>query len=352
MVNNNDRPGDEQPPRRSHKKLMLAFLVVLLAGLAIGAGMNLLFARPPVKKARKAVEQTREAVTEKETVDKAASGQAGSSAKKPRGPQFSTPQAMTHIFALSEQIGERPAGSLKESGAADYIVARLGEYGYIVEEQPFTMPDGFGSRNIIGTRRGTVESYNIVVAAHYDSARGSRGAVDNASGVGVVLELARVFSSSKQEPALQFVFLGSNRPAASDIEERLVGARTFVDLLGTLQKKETVGMIAVDSVGQGEVLALSTQGTGLQRLKDKLATFAGEKDVGVTVLKSTGDSDNIPFENSEVPAVWVQWCNADGTLSTDNRYASVAAGKVEAVGVLAESFLKDLTSDDLEELKY
>jgi Peptidase family M28 len=342
-----DRPEGKGPKRPSYRKLILIFLLVLFVGLGTGVAMNLIFAEPPVKKAEKKAREKAE--------PKAAGGDVSDDARTAAGTkalQFSSAQAMGHIFALSESIGERSAGSVKESAAADYIVSKLGEYGYVVEDQPFTMPDGFGSRNIMCTRRGARDGYDIVVAAHYDSAEESRGAVDNGSGAGAVLELARVFSGTRPEPTLHFVFLGANRPGAADMDARFLGARTYVDLLGTLKRKEIVGMIAVDSVGQGDILVLRTQGSGLQRLRDKLATFAGEKNIGVTTLKSTDDSDNIPFEDSEVPAVWIEWCNPDGTLSTDNRYTSVSAGKVEAAGSLLEIFLKDLTSDDLEELKY
>jgi phage gp37-like protein len=105
-------------------------------------------------------------------------------------------------------------------------------------------------------------------------------------------------------------------------------------------------------VGQGDTLALRTQGTGLQRLKDKLDTYARQKNVTATYMKSAADSDNMPFENSQVPAVWVEWCGSDGSLSTDNQYTSVMADKVGSVGVLVEGFILDLKSSDLEELKY
>ncbi len=341
-----ERPEGRKPRRLSYGKLLLIFLLVLTVGLGTGVGMNLIFADPPAKKVEEKVEGEEPGAAGDDDAEESGS------AARPKAPQFSAAQAMGHVFALSESIGERPAGSVKESSAADYIVSKLGEYGYMVEDQPFTMPDGFGSRNIMSTRRGTRTGYDIVLAAHYDSAEESRGAVDNASGAGTVLELARVFSSTRLEPTLHFVFLGANRPGPGDIDGRLLGARTYVDLLGTLKRKDIVGMIAVDSVGQGDVLALRTQGSGLQRLRDKLATFAGEKNMGVTTLKSNSDSDNIPFEDSEVPAVWIEWCNQDGALVTDNRYTSVSAGKVEAAGTLVEIFLKDLTSDDLEELKY
>jgi hypothetical protein len=339
------QPGGE-PSRSVLKKIVVAFVAVLLVGLVAGVVTNFILDKESSSTAKPKKSST--------SGSKPASTAPGTSAKnQPVTLVFSTPQAMSHVFALSDQVGPRRAGSVKESAAADYIVTKLGEYGYTVEDQPFTMSDSFGSRNVVGTSRGTREGYTIVIAAHYDSAAGSPGADDNGTGVGVVLELARVFSQVKGlEPTLEFAFFGANRPGGSSVERRLDGSRQYVDLLDTLQKKDVVGMINVDSVGQGEVLALRTQATGLQRLRDKLATFAAGKGIPVTALKSTEDSDNIPFENSQMPAVWVEWCAEDGSLNTDNLYSSVDAGKVGEAGNLVESFIKNLSSQDLEELKY
>ena len=343
-----ERPTKRQSRRSRTSRLAILFLVVLIAGAGTGVGMNLMFGKPRVEKATETSQE--EEAAEKDGEEEEPSTE--ETAEKPDTPQFKITQAMSHIFALSEQIGERSAGSVRASGAADYVVSKMGEYGYTVEEQPFTTADGFGSRNIIGTRRGTREGYTIIIGAHYDSPRDSNGAVDDASGVGVVLELARLFSNQRLEPSLKFVFFGANKPGGGDIEDRLVGARRFIDMLGTMDEKDVVGMIEVDCVGQGEQLALRTQETGLQRLKAKLGTYAREAGTETVSLKSTGDSDNIPFEDAGVPAVWIQWCDSDGSLHTDNKYQSVDAGKVETAGTLVESFLYDLTSDDLEELKY
>jgi hypothetical protein len=272
--------------------------------------------------------------------------------KKPAAPQFNVSQSMAHTFALSEQIGARRAGSIKESSAADYIVGKLAEYGYSVEEQPFTMPDGFGSRNIGASRRGSREGYIMIIGAHYDSPEGTKGAVNNASGVGVTLELARVFSKIELAPTIRFVFFGANRPGGGDTEDRFVGARRYLDMLGSMERREVVGVIVVDSVAQGEVLALRTQEAGLQRLRDKLATYANGHNTPVVELKATNDSDNIPFEDAQVPAVWIEWCSSSGSLQTDDTYQSVLAGKEEIAGELIESFLYDLDPSDLEELKY
>jgi len=307
-------------------------------------------------KPKPAAKVTSNPATHKTTSSKSTEPSGGSKSDTttpaPSAPQFSETQAMAHAYALSEQVGVRPAGSVKESAAADYIVSKLGEYGYTVEEQPFTTADGFSSRNIVGTRTGTRANYNIVLGAHYDSPGESKGADDDASGVGTVLELARIFSVRTLQPTLQFVFFGANQPGVQDKDVRLAGSARFVDLLGSLQKNDIVAMIDVDCDGQGTTLALKSHGSGLQRLNDKLETYARQKNQQVSSMKSSADSDNIPFENSQIPAVWIGWCEQDGSVVTDNTYASLAADKVQSVGVLVESFLQSLTSDDLEELKY
>lgn len=356
MADENGVPLDRQDiePRRSRgaATLVVVLLLLLLVGIGIGVGLKYLSGRHHKSSAATATKASKRANTGTRR-----STQAAASTTGPNGDisDFSSTQAMSHVYAMSEQVGERKAGSVRESSAADYIVGKLGEYGYVVQEQPFTTPDGFGSRNIVGTKQGRPgdqQAYTLIIAAHYDSPAGSPGATDDGSGVGVALELARDFSSSTLEPTLQFVFFGANMPDAGSVDNRLFGSRHFVEALGELERKDVVGVIDIDSVGQGQVLALRTQGTGLQRLRDKLQTFAGENSMAVTVLNSTQDSDNIPFENAQIPAVWVEWCEQGGSLVTDNTYATVDPAKLEAAGNLVEGFVKGLTTNDLEELRY
>jgi len=337
--------------QQNMKRILFLLLIALLVGAGAGVGMNFLFGKQ--KTVSKQPASRKPATSQPSPIDgQSEKGQGATSRKKPAAPAFKVSQAMAHTFALSEQIGPRPAGSVRETGTADYIVQRLGEYGYNVEEQQFTMQDGFGSRNIIASVRGTREGFVMIVGSHYDSAAEKKGAVDNGSGVGVVLELARVFYGLKLEPTIKFVFFGSNAPGRGDVEERLNGSRRYVELLGSMEKRDVVGMISIDQVAQGENMALRTREAGLQRLKAKLETFATEHEISTTSLKATNDSDNMPFEDAGIPAVWVEWCDPGGGLNTDDTYNSVVPGKVEAAGTLIESFLYDLTPDDLEELKY
>jgi len=89
--------------------------------------------------------------------------------------------------------------------AADYISESLRSLGYEMAEHRF--PDNNRPyRNIIATRRGLQRpDERIVVLAHYDTVAGTPGADDNASGVAVLLEIARVLAQFKFDRTLQFI---------------------------------------------------------------------------------------------------------------------------------------------------
>jgi len=78
--------------------------------------------------------------------------------------------------------------------AAAYIEATLASYGYTVNQQSFDV-DEQTVRNIevvIEPREVEPAPEVVVVGAHYDSARDTAGANDNASGTAAVIELARL----------------------------------------------------------------------------------------------------------------------------------------------------------------
>ena len=117
--------------------------------------------------------------------------------------------------------------------AADYISASLQSLGYKVE--PHLFYEGNREfRNIIATCPGTLRpEERVMVIAHYDTISSSPGADDNASGVAVLLELARVMEPLQFERTVQFIavnleenerkgdpgFLGSRALAARAEEE-------------------------------------------------------------------------------------------------------------------------------------
>ena len=89
--------------------------------------------------------------------------------------------------------------------AARYIAAELSEMGLAAEQRPF--PFGAWSfANIVASRRGTRPDLpRVLIGAHYDTVPGSPGADDNASGVAVLLEAARLLSSESPGATIEFV---------------------------------------------------------------------------------------------------------------------------------------------------
>ncbi|MDD4403112.1 MAG: M28 family peptidase, partial [Desulfitobacteriaceae bacterium] len=149
---------------------------------------------------------------------------------------FSNESAFNHIKYLVQKIGPRPAGSKAEQEAAEYIKSNLEEYGWKVKEQPFSKivihknplkPDEqklelVNSQNIIADLPGSKPDC-ILIGAHYDSAGVSvPGAVDNASGTGLLLELARVIAAEPHQETFQLAFFGAE-------ESGLVGSSYYAD---------------------------------------------------------------------------------------------------------------------------
>jgi Zn-dependent M28 family amino/carboxypeptidase len=94
--------------------------------------------------------------------------------------------------------------------AADFIAKTFREFGYAPEVHPVPV-HGREFRNLIATRPGRSPE-RVLVIAHYDTVEISPGADDNASGVAVLLELARLFQTTRPERTLQFVAVALEEP--------------------------------------------------------------------------------------------------------------------------------------------
>lgn len=118
-----------------------------------------------------------------------------------------------HVRALAADIGERNVWNPKAlEAAAKYIEARLGELGYAVSPQEFTAA-GQQVRNLQAEIRGQrLPGEIVLVGAHYDSAPGTPGANDNATGVAALLELARLFRGRQFARTIRLVAFVNEEP--------------------------------------------------------------------------------------------------------------------------------------------
>ncbi|HIJ88517.1 MAG TPA: M28 family peptidase [Desulfuromonadales bacterium] len=118
--------------------------------------------------------------------------------------EISPDHIRNHIEAL-EGVRHPLAAPKALELAADYISDVFRSLDYDVADHSF--PDnGRLFRNVIATKRGChIPHERVVVLAHYDTVAGSPGADDNASGVAVMLEIARVLARFTFERTLHFI---------------------------------------------------------------------------------------------------------------------------------------------------
>jgi len=231
--------------------------------------------------------------------------------------EFSGEKANEHVKYLVQKIGPRPAGSKSELKAAQYIDYVLRQNGWKVRDQPFSkvvvreasllqkeqQVELISSQNIIAELPGT-RPETIIVGAHYDSATFNvPGAVDNASGVGVLLELARVLSKEPHEETYQFIFFGAE-------EYGLVGSQFYTSQadLSAVQ-----WMLNIDMVGSPmEIDAAGKKSTPPELVK-QVTALAGESRIPFHLSRDSilmtressqgGTSDYSSFLDHGIPAL-------------------------------------------------
>ena len=129
--------------------------------------------------------------------------------------QVTGDRAWEQVEYLSNVIGARPTETDQEAMAQAYIIEQFEALGYDVEIQEFSFQPWwsevpFNSANIIATKPGKLDQ-TVIIGAHYDSEFEDEcsdeqvltGAGDNASGVDVMLQMARAWMKGSNFGAYQ-----------------------------------------------------------------------------------------------------------------------------------------------------
>jgi hypothetical protein len=266
------------------------------------------------------------------------------------GKRFHAAEVIKHIKVISGQIGVREAGSQSEGQAADYIERVLTSYGYVVKRQMFNLPNGKSSENLVAVVPGQLDRV-LILGAHYDSKPPSPGANDNASGVGVLLELARIYTLRQPTPTIKFVFFGAEEMIDKNPDHHHYGSRHYVASLRPLQKKKIFGMISVDMVGYGNNFHVRTMKRGPQSLAEKLLSVARQNNLNLTFRKDRGQygwSDHEPFELAGIPAAWLEWRNDPLYHTSQDTWPHLNEDCIQTTGELILSLLSSLTTKEIE----
>jgi aminopeptidase YwaD len=138
----------------------------------------------------------------------------------------------------------------------------------------------------------------ILLGAHYDSVPVGPGANDNASGVAVVLELARVLAArGLGEQVVVVAFAGE--------EQGLIGSRAYVDRLSPAERDRIAAMLNLDMVGQGKELRIASGGGAQAERYAKLAAeIAAANGIPARTATAGADSDHWPFAEQGIPVLF------------------------------------------------
>ena len=226
--------------------------------------------------------------------------------------QFTGETAYAHVYNLSEGIGPRVAGTEAEHEAALYIKQAFEDLGYETELQPFTYQrygTTYSSQNVIATKPGR-SSETIVVGAHYDSVSRGKGAGDNASGVGVMLEAAALLKSYPTWATVVFIAFGAE-------EVGLRGSNFYVSQLSDEEIANTIAMINMDMVGIGDYLNVySGSNNGPTWVREMAMDIARNQGIDIhttgpdTWNGATGDwSDHVAFRLAGIPIAYFEYWN-------------------------------------------
>jgi Zn-dependent M28 family amino/carboxypeptidase len=182
----------------------------------------------------------------------------------------------SHVDALAGEIGRRCRPDALRR-AAEYVRAELTAAELVAVVQPFGDP-GDSLANVSVEPRGGSAATRVVVGAHYDTVCETPGADDNASGVAVLIELARISGRGAPGAFTRFIaFANEERPERGSH----VAAHASRDAGEAL-----LGMIGL------EMLGYYREERGTQRAAPGLEQVAGTRGDYIAMI---GDPDSRDF---------------------------------------------------------
>ena len=193
-----------------------------------------------------------------------------------------------------------PRYSKSEAGTSQTLTFLQEEIRSLSDWETTLEDFAFGSRggkNLVLTKKGRPAT--ILIGAHYDSISESPyesapGAEDNASGVAVLLEIARALQGESLIPTIQLVFFGAE-------EQGLIGSRAFVEKIED-QKDDYHAVLVLDMVGfnhKDPIDFLIESSADLKPFVEDMVAI-GQSLEGFDLVTTTHywGSDHVPFIDS------------------------------------------------------
>jgi Zn-dependent M28 family amino/carboxypeptidase len=254
---------------------------------------------------------------------------------------------MSHLRALAGDIGVRVRATEGERKGAAYIAEEFRSLGYDVFIQRFSVDDRT-SRNVIATWPGA-QRYPIILGAHMDTVPTSPGANDNASGVSVLLETARLVRGTVQGRLLKFIAFGSEEFGSDGTHH--VGSQVYVDRMGAKGRKRLAGMISVDMIADGRPLIVGSFGIGPRILGRILYRRLEKTKIAVSYQTLCDCSDNGPFEHAGLPGAFMYSGREPNYHDDSDTVANMVPADLERTGKAVRAFVETINRSLLRRLR-
>jgi Zn-dependent M28 family amino/carboxypeptidase len=259
--------------------------------------------------------------------------------------EFDGERAMQDVH-YQVSLGPRIPGSKAHSQTVAYIQSVLEENFWNVEVQDTSLL-GKPIQNVIA-KRGSGKPW-IILGAHYDSRlKADRdpdpakqeqpvpGANDGASGVAVLLELARVLPQTA-DGEIWLVFFDAEDNGRIDNWDWIMGSVAFVQ---SLQGKPD-GVIVVDMIGDADqnIYLEKTSDAALKNEIWDIAHSLGYKEQFIAEEKHSIIDDHTPFLRAGIPAVDIIDFDYEYWHTTADTPDKVSAASLQSVGDTLYAFL-------------
>jgi len=245
-------------------------------------------------------------------------------------------------------LGSRTLGSDAHQQVRNWIVESNEDFGWDVEIQD-QFYNGQEIFNIVSKRDNDGDSPWIIIGAHYDSRSNADndpiienrdqpvpGANDGASGVAVLLELARVIPKNFKGN-IWLVYFDAEDNGNLPGGEWIVGSRAFVSSL----EDKPDAVVVVDMIGDSDLNIF------MERYSDQLlaneiwevASLLGYEDQFIAQPKYQIIDDHLPFVQAGIPAVdiidfdYPYWHTAGDTID------KVSSDSLQIVGDVVLTWL-------------
>lgn len=255
-------------------------------------------------------------------------------------------------------FGPRVTGTEGNIRASNALTQELTSLGWDVVIQPITLTNTIVARNIIAIHNSSNANAPVgILGAHYDSravadadtvvanrTSPSPGANDNASGVAILLELARALDVNATGHTVCLVFFDADDDANLTGWQPLVGSTNFAQALkeANFPCRMPQFAVIVDMVGNDnqKFYIDKSSHVGLSRAIWQAAAKIGQGNRLVPQLIDPIDGAHTPFIQAGIPTTILYGLNYPYQHTMGDTVDKISAASLAAIGSTLESWLE------------